>query len=370
MIRYRIFERLIAKDKWQPEGLVYQDEEGKCFYYHKGAPVFYPFQDLTQFGENHFPQEKETKFRWTAIEEWAKPEAFEPAKFLKSLRRSPAEIIILNATEVNAELTRLLAHVQELNQEQLHHFKKVFVDLYSVQESNEFRFFDSFFPSRLIQVLWRSWEANEEQPPLFTNPVHNTALLLYARAFGLPVDENPTQRRYLDQHNELFSAIMPDSAGWGARASLSKNTLVAIDSPVLHVFILYEADAPKKILIAGKGLQKFHDQIFHSALITAMRVQASDRDVFNDGLIVIEGQKNVNQTSDINLPAHGSNVPLEPAAKAEAAMREFIRQLRNLEQDTGFVQLHKADAGDEAQIHKFMRYLASDSTQSGEPILW
>jgi hypothetical protein len=366
MTRYRLLERLIRDQEWQPDGVAYV-EEGLCLLYRRGQIWRLDVSDLTELGEKHHPYEKGSTFQWEeGIREWDKTEPFDPITVLRPSsprlqqeRRGPR---YRSADEMPQDIKRLLLDINLLwgEQEEIL-FKEEFV---AFQEYG-------YPPYRLlVEALWHRWALLYKEEPPFPNPEHNVALLLYARAFGLPVEENSAQKEYLTRYRDLYAPLVPKPHGWGARASLSKNVLVTLDSPVMHVWVFKKAEIPQRIVIIGRGLAAHREKVFSDALVTAMRVQASALDVFNAGLISIERKLKVVEALDIDLPVLGANAPLTEAETAEAAMREMIRQLRRLEQDTGFVQIHESDITDVESLEHFLRRLATEAMDSASPILW
>jgi hypothetical protein len=366
MTQYRLLERLNLQNEWQPDGVVYLDAaEETCFFYRNGQEVPYFIDDLDQLGEKHYPREKDSTFRWGEISEWTDEESFSPEAVIQTPLSQPQEEqyeLDYDPANLPQEIKEWLGNVTSLPRDQEIRLKRDFVIRYEKSYS---------MPRLLVEAFWQRWAMGYDDPP-FIKPEHNVALLLYARAFGLAVEETPTQKAYLARYKSLYAPLMRESGGWGARASLSEDILVMLDSPVMHVWVYKEADIPQKIAIVGRGLDVHRDKIFSDAFVTAMRVQASPLDVFNSGLITIErsAKQKIAETLDIRLPVLGANAPLADVTATDAAMSGLIRQLRELERETGFVQIHEVDRTKDKHFQAFFRRLARRAARSGEAILW
>jgi hypothetical protein len=383
MTNYRLLERLNPDQEWQPEGVAYL-EEGMCLFYRRGLTMGQPVTDLAELSDVHFPRKEDSVFRWGPIAEWKKPEPFNPAAVLQAPvpkirpeRRGPR---YYRADDLPLDIRKRLLDTNLLwSLEYEAFFRDEFIAL---QESGK-------FPYRLlVEAFWRRWTAYHKGEPPFADPMHNVALLLYARAFGFPVDENSAQMEYLTRYASLYAPLMPPRRAWGARASLSDTILVALDSPVVHVWVYEEAQAPAaakevrsavgerevktpvRIVIAGLGLATHRERIMFDALVTAMRVRAGQFDMINDGLVVIERDARADKLLTSQLPILGANAPLADAETAEAAMRELIRRLDDLSQETGFVQVHKVEIGDAEKLRLTLEQCARAVLESGEVILW
>jgi hypothetical protein len=369
MIRYRLLEHLNEVQGWEQCGVAFEDGD-ECLLLRSGKKWARPIGviGIASLREEHYPG-GEGAFRWGSIYEWDDEDSFDPDMILQTSITEPVpEVQFHSLEELPFEyrelLQAMLADIDLLirqQEAQLNWCKRNFVYLYE----NDL----PVYPE-LAEVLWQLWTSVDRDRPPFPLEVHNIALLLYARAFGCAVEDQPAQVAYLARHRSLYAPLWPEPKAWGARASLSKDILVTLDSPVVHVWLLKSGDEPEQIIIAGKGLAAHRAKIFLDALVTAMRVQASAIDIFNHGLITIHRRANIEAYLDVNLPVLGSNAPLADADTAGAAMRELIRQLRRLEQDTGFVRIHEADVANADQTKSFFRRTSQQAIREGEAILW
>lgn len=371
MIKYIILKKLIGNDRWLSDGIVYHDGE-KCYFHRNGQTIRYHRDDLNQLNEDDFPVEEGSEFAWGEMEEWTKSEPFNAQVLLSQSDESSTLNLADNNTleKLQKTIESFINQINQMDRAKVDLLKKHFEELYMLQEAYELNNEQTFFPQSLIKALWQVWGKYREGP-IFNKPEHNVTLLLYARAFGLPVEENNVQKEYLDQYKEMYySPLVPNSAGWGARASLSPNILAMLDSPVMQVFVSDKDKNPERIIIVGKGLNKFREQVFSDALVTAMRVQASTLDIFNDGLIIIERNQDVTDALQIPFFALGSDAPLSAMKSSDAAMRELIRSLERLEQDTGFVQVHQVDSSDVTEVTNKLYQLLQRALTNQEIILW
>ena len=365
MTEYRLLERL-ENQEWLPEGVAYIEGE-LCLLHRMGQTFRLRATSLDELRAEDFPYEKGNQFRWGGIKSSQTP--FTPQLLLQShspVSEKARTPLYMSPDEIPPDIKEYLVNENlEWQNQQEESFRQLFVDLYN----------NGHPPFRiLVEALWRRWAVSHQKGLPFSHPEHNVALLLYARVFGLPVKANPEQVEYLAKYSSLFAPVIPSSAGYGPRAALSKNVLATLDSPVTHAWLFLEEDSPQRIIVAGKGLAEYRNQIFSNALITALRVQASENDILNEGLISIERKisagKDEESALDIHLPVMGADAPLADTQTSDAAMREFIRQLKRLEEDVGFVEVHKADVNEIKSVQSTFRRLAKEASDSGERIVW
>lgn len=365
MTQYRLLERLDSNRQWLPEGVAYAEDD-LCLLYRLGQTIRLSVKNLAELKEEHFPYERGKQFRWAQVKDWEKAGQLDPESLLQPL--SPNEqvekhpLLYETPEQIPTDLKQYLQNFKLIwQQQQEERIKQIFINLYD-NDRPPFR--------EVVEALWRHWAMMHRDKLPFSSPEYNVAFLLYARVFGLAVKDNSVQISYLAKHAALYAPLVPASAGYGARAALSKNVLAMLDSPVMHAWLFKDEDVPQRIIIIGKGLAKYREQVFSDALVTAMRVQASDLDVINDGLISIERKVGQEQALDIRLSVMGADAPLADAETAEAAMSELFSQLRRLGQNTGFIEVHEANLSEIKSLQSTLGKLAKEASDSSEPILW
>lgn len=374
MTKYRIIERQKNTGEWQTHGIAYI-KDGRCHFLHQDNKTgTVRVSKLTELEDEDLLKEGNTNFRWGEIKEWNEPPSFDPESVLQKMQKTtpsiPPKFFWQNAEQIPSPykeiFDKMLTDEEFLRNQP---FEKVqpFV--------NNFHWlYENGLPpyQKLVKLLWRYWTyvIGEQRLLFLNNDEYNVALLLYARVFDIPVDNYPRQKQYLEKHRELYKTLAPPKKVWGARATLSQNILAMMDSPIIHVWIFEREEIPQRIIIVGKGLAKHRHKIFNDALVTALRVQTSALDVFNDGLITINCNSDVEKALNITLPVLGANKPLADAETAGASMRELIRQLEVIAEQTGFVEVHKANITDVEQLDTVLRKQAVKGKTSGKPILW
>ena len=361
---YRLLERQTAELEWVPDGVAYTEDD--LFLLFRSSQIWkLPVSHLQELDDRHFPYEKGTVFRWGPLQTWEKSEPFTPQTILEADSHKPkmaaAKPKYLREEELPAEIRQVLSTLEAWNENQAALIKEQFILLLE----NGYPLF-----RMIVEAIWRQWSTyNEERPP-FPHAEHNVALLLYARAFGLPVDEYQYQVRYLEQHKDLFAPVMPKPKGWGARTSIAGSLKTLMDAPVMHVWAYKDGNSIQKMLILGKGPHQFQSQLFTDFLITAMRVQASAIDMINDGAVSIGRSTNPQDALQITLPVLGADVPLPDTDASDTAFQELMRRLKQLEQNTGFVQIHEVDLSLAESFQNELVQLAREAIREGQPILW
>lgn len=362
MTDFRLLERQTPEGSWFPDGVAYA--KGNLFLFFRGAQTLrLHVEHLRDLDENHFPYEEHATFRWASIQVWDPQEAFAPENALSwAQQRSSAQSDALrNRTpeQVAVEVRALLA-----------------LALWNENEKAKLRaafahFIEKGYPlyPQLVEAIWRQWPSSSSTGP-FVAAEHNVALLLYARAFDFPVDDYPSQVNYLKEHADLYAPLFETTGGWGPRASLAGGVKTLLDSPVMNVWVYKDQSEIHKMLIVGKGLRQFQDQLFTDFLLTAMRVQANPLDVINSGVVSIERHVGSIEARNIALPVMGANAPLRDVETATAAFQQLLNRLKQLSRETGFVQIHEIDARQMEGFKQNLLDTMKDALLLNKPILW
>lgn len=363
MVQYRLLERFSIEQGWQPDGIAYTKEIDFLFFF-RGSTLRLQVQSLEELGDTNLPLEEGVKFRWGPVQVWSQKIPFDPKEVMSesdTVSRSSSTLNYKTILDQPDVYDRLLDTYLNWSPKEEALFKDLFADL-----------IDRGAPinRRLVLVFVDRWRLVDKDSPPFSNPVHNVAVLLYARAYGLKRDELPEQSQYLEQYQDLYAPLFPEPAGWGTRACMSQHVLASPDSPVLQVWVFKQRGITTRLLIAGRGLAEFRETLLSNALLTSLRVQASHRDLLNDGLIWIERSAETDRVLDIELPAQGADAPLSNPETADVALGQLVQWLTQLSQETGFVSIHEADLQEIDNLQDRIRNFAGSAIETDQPILW
>ena len=219
----------------------------------------------------------------------------------------------------------------------------------------------------LVLGLWRYW-LDTGAGQLFRRAENDVALLQHARAHGasIPASFNGLLR----EHAELFRPLFPEPVVWGPRANLTLGSGSAPDSRIMSVWVYRDHGMPSGILIIGDGLPELREQLLPAAFLTSLSMGTLDSDLVGAGAIRL--QLPVTGRPQLTLPilplgAHPGFLPGEVPKTASEALRRLVRDLREIADETGLLQMHQVDVASEQRLYS---QLSERARSASRPMLW
>lgn len=223
-------------------------------------------------------------------------------------------------------------------------------------------------PSRgLVLGLWHHWlESGVDR--LFRQAEDDVALIQHARAYGAHIPG--TFNGLLREHAGLFRPLFPEPLVWGPRANLTLSGGSAPDSRIMSVWVYRDHGEPSGVLIIGDGLPELRELLLPEAFLTSLTMGTLDSNVVGAGAIRLElplaGRPQLTLPL-LPLGAHPGFLPGEVPKTAREALRRFVRDVREIADRTGLLQLHQVDV---SGVQDLYTQLSERASTGSRPVLW
>jgi hypothetical protein len=220
---------------------------------------------------------------------------------------------------------------------------------------------------KLVLGLWQYWlDTGAER--LFRHADDDVALIQHARAYGAHIPS--TFNGLLREHAGLFGPLFPEPLVWGPRANLTLSGGSAPDSRIMSVWVYRDHGEPSGVLIIGDGLPELREQLLPEAFLTSLTIGTLDSDLVGAGAIRLElplaGRPQLTLPL-LPLGAHPGFLPGEVPRTAREALRRFVRDLRQIADRTGLLQLHQIEV---SGVQDLYAQLSERARSGSRPVLW
>jgi hypothetical protein len=230
-------------------------------------------------------------------------------------------------------------------------------------------------PSAVVGALWRYWTQVRPRELLFKDIDDNRALVLHAKAFGLPVScegagiSGGPLAALLTELDASSVPLAPAPLAWGPMAALAPQVYAALSSSLVRAWVTVDDQGPTEVLVVGEGLPEIRRRVLRAALEASLRMNgladtdAADLvgDVVGVGIIRLSAGS-ASKRAAIDIPpvfdARQVATSLRSSPTVQGALRDFIGLLRKLARETNLVTVEEIRHRDVEAFDQAFRNLA------------
>ena len=234
-------------------------------------------------------------------------------------------------------------------------------------------------PANLALELWYAWQQLQPNSRFLTTEEDDLALILHAQAHGARVPSvgaDTYEGRLLGRFRKSYLPLVPPPLPWGPRANLAANVGVALDSPVMDVWVFRDNQTlPTLLLIIGEGRPEIREQVLPAVFMATIQIGTMDTDHVNIGALRVEfpvqGRPRAWDLPVTVLDPFRTHVPMGTAEQTgREPLHDLVKDLQDLERRTGLVRVHFTSYDEYSGLFQRFQELAHDVVPDGSAVIW